>query len=205
MKELEVLAAAVLIAGSATTNAQSEFDFAYKGSVDTRAFCSDSPFGTCPGFPPPSEPLIQPWTGTISFVTSSSADGMYTCRTGCSGDGQLSIVKDGTSWPSWVPGPLTPGPPMGPLTLTLRDGAIVSLGGRFTPDPTVFPGYIIDANYLLSNIHRTEGAIAFTESGVATLTLIPEPATWLLLAGGLAGITARGGRRRQPRGTHACS
>jgi len=197
MRELKILTSAVLLAVMGAAHAQSEFDFAYNGTMTT--FCSVGGRPCSPDFPPdPGMPRLDPWAGTISFITSSSANGVYTCRD-CGGDGDLNIVLDGTPWPSWFFIP-RPGEAFLPLTLTLLDGAAVSLRGPFKLDP--FGTYNIGgAPPFLSFGSQVRAAeIAIDRFGIATLTPIPEPEAWALMLVGLASI---GALTRKCRATHA--
>ena len=207
MRKLKILIATALLAVMGAAHAQSEFDFAYTGTIVT--LCGPT---FCPGFPSPIDgPIIEPWTGTISFLTSSSADGTYSCTFGglCSSDGVLSIGFsngafgfNGAFSSSWFPFPLLGGFLNPPLTLTLLDGAIASLKGGFTfvPGAPQCCGYRTDGTTLTYSEDFTDSAPKFSRFASALLTPIPEPETWALL---LVGMAAIGGLTRKRRGSDA--
>ena len=188
MRDPKVLTAA-LLALMGTAQAQSEFDYSYNGTLLT--WCSSPSGGGCGPGEDPNVPRADPWMGTLSFITSSSADGAYSCLVGCGPDhdGELIIGFNGTLWPRWFPRvPLGfPGDVFRPLTLTLLNGAVVSLIGTFSDDPSV-QIYSTDGEALAfgRSTFGTEGTVR--QIGTATLTAIPEPETWALLLAGLASI-----------------
>jgi len=191
MRRLHVLTASALLSLlGAPAHAQSEFDFTYSGTLTEVFNCPDAPGGVCPGADPPgSNRLVFPWNGTASFITSSSANVVYSCprpELGCHGDGLLQIVLDGEPWLTWGPIGTGPGVPATPLSLTLVGGAIASMSGFFSKS---FPHdfYYTDGSTLAySFISPTAGPGPQSGSGVATLTLLPEPGSWALVLAGLA-------------------
>jgi hypothetical protein len=189
---LRQIVSIALLAASGIANAQSEFDFSYSGQLTTFVSCPGAPNGLCPGADPDGG-IRTPWNGTLSFITSSSADGVYSCLTfGCSGDGQLTIVLDGVIWPNW-------GPPLpnvqNPLALTLLNGSLVSLAGNFSEGASLSSGaYGTDGSALSFNLFRL-GAPAFVQFANGTLTPAPEPETWAMLLIGMAATGAMTRRR----------
>jgi hypothetical protein len=167
MRELKILIAAELLAVMGAAHGQSEFDFAYNGNLVS------------------SDGSVQsPWVGTISFVTSSSANGAYTCASPfCVGDGLLSIARDGGPPESfWHPN-FGPGfDNSNPLRLTSIDGSIASLGGTFTFGPPAL--YTVT----WSGSSGTLSLSTFFNAGMAILTPAPEPEPWAFLLAGFASI-----------------
>ena len=92
MRELKVLIGAALLAVTGAAHAQSEFDYFYSGTTLTYPSCPAYPGGLCPRDDPSGAPHIDPWAGTISFITSSSANG--TCRRHRELPGRASRISD---------------------------------------------------------------------------------------------------------------
>jgi hypothetical protein len=197
---LRAIAAVLLLAVTGAARAQSEFDFAFSGTQTESRNCPTSPGGVCPGATPPgSNQFVLPWVGTISFITTSSANGVYSClASGCDGDGQLMIVLNDVPFPhNWgIPFPISPPPgPPTPLRLTLLDGAIASLSGTFTPG-AFSPVYRTNGSELsFIYVSRPPPIGPGTVSAFGTAP-IPEPETWILLATGLSVLASA---RRKPR------
>ena len=167
---------AFALPASASADASFELSLAGSGIYQPRFFPS------CPDDNPNCDPVPIDWTGTVTIVTSSSADGIYT------GPGFVSISIYSNLIDFMLPGVSLVEDIESPAFVTLSNGQVTSVdfhwGNNHLPDPQgqdIFGIHGLSAGYFRCCFHHGD---AVDVSGV--LTNIPEPETICLMLAGLA-------------------
>jgi hypothetical protein len=177
--------------------------------------------GTGPTDPPVQVAVPFNWSGTVTVVTSSGADGTYAGADVLSFSGQGRINDEP---PVFVPIPPPPRPPFGdfagaslftfdntwflpiapfisPPVVTVANGVVTSIGAAGSPPGP--PGLSLrfeDLSVTFLNFPAPAGGqLAFLNiSAQGTLTPVPEPETFALMLSGLLGLGEFARRRRSP-------
>lgn len=197
MHATKFLAATALAAAAAVSHADARWEFAVDGSGTVAAGGTE---GCAPDFPDQC-PQAAVWTGTLTFITASAADGTY-------GIGQ--VVDD-----TWVPGGIVrvtldsnlgytdvdgrqdPGlqffPGTYPYAITVAGGRATDIRWTSLEAPENIGFLQVDGfNATYTSFYYHGGSVNAT----GTLTAIPEPGTFALSLAGLA-LTALAGRGRR--------
>jgi len=196
MRAKKILVTTALAAAATASQAAAGWEFAVNGSGTVAAGGTE---GCAPDFPDQC-PQPAAWTGKITFITSSAADGTY---------GIGRVVDD-----AWVPGDILyvrldtnlgytyvdghedPGlqffPGAYPYAITVADGHVTDIQWTSLEHPENI-GFLqvngFNATYTSSYYHG-----GFVDAA-GTLTAIPEPGASVLSLAGLA-LTAMAWRRR---------
>lgn len=176
MLGLALLLAACLASGGARANAT--FQFALSGELAAQVGCGD-PSCTTPG------EVVFPWTGKLTVVLDTAADGVYDNSDLVSFD--LASTCCTFHEPAFTPLPFF-------ASFTVADGQLTSIDAVYY-DPTYWD---IVTTFGGLSVSYFQPLIFFTPvtTGSAVLTPVPEPATWAMLVAALALAAAL--RRRQP-------
>ena len=170
---LALMLGASLASGSARANAT--FQFILSGQLDQIYGCPDSSCGS-----PPDH--SYPWTGTLTVVLDSGADGMY--------DNADMVSFDLVSTCCTFHEPTVTAIPF-LANFTVADGKLTSISAAYY-DPIV---PIVVTTFSGLTVGYDQPLIDFTPPtvGTAVLTPVPEPAAWAMLLFGLA-LAAVGAR-----------
>jgi hypothetical protein len=186
MKLKPIAIAACLLGACMQANAVASFEFSFSGTLVHILDAWECPNTICPGYPGPPPPVVSDWSGSITVVTSSGADGSYT------GEEVLSIFQDsGLALHSAIHFAS-----LGP-TATISNGALTLTGGGtafvdYFPAPVEYAFYGDHFTYEQPAIHHYGPT-----SGYATLTPIPEPGIHALMLVGLAAVGAVSVKKRR--------
>jgi hypothetical protein len=167
------------LAGAPAARADAVYTLALSGSYDHSPDCWETPDLCMSG--PPSE-QVGAWSGTLTVDIASGADGVYDVSTlGMELDANVGSFENGEGffapW-GWV---------------TVSGGRVSSIDATwfyaYTDVTMTFGG--LDLSYDQPYQHHYGPTVA---SGAFLASAVPEPAAWLLVAGGLAALAARGRR-----------
>lgn len=182
MLGLALLLAACLASGSARANAT--FQFALSGQLDQQG-CGD-PSCTIPG------EVVFPWTGKLTVVLDTAADGVYDNSDLVSFD--LASTCCTFHEPAFTPLPFF-------ASFTVADGRLTAIDAVYY-DPEIWD---IVTRFGGLSVSYFQPLIFFTPvttgSAVLTPVPVPEPATWAMLVAALAMAAALRGRRAALRAT----
>ncbi len=153
-----------LVAAPESARATATWQFNVSGQLEQQSGCVDD---SCSA---PGE-HIWPWTGQLTVVLDSNADGVYDASAMVSFD----FVSTCCSFlePSFTPIPFDP-------SFTVQDGKLIAIDASYY-DPT-FP--IVVTSFDGLTVRYDQPLIYFTPetTGTATLTPVPESGTWAMLS-----------------------
>jgi hypothetical protein len=186
MKLKPIAIAASLLGACMQANAVAAFEFSFSGTLVHSLDAWECPNTICPGFPGPPPPVISSWSGNITVVTSSGADGSYT------GEDALAISQDSDLALHTEIRFTSLGP-----TATISNGALTLTGGGsafvdYFPAPVEYVFYGDHFTYEQPAIHHYGPT-----TGYATLTPIPEPGIPALMLVGLTAVGVVAGKKRR--------
>jgi len=177
-KSFGVVLALMLAAFFASGNARADatFAFALSGQLDQQYGCNAPSDCSSPG------DHFSAWTGDLTIVLDSGADGMY----GSSDIVSFDLVSTCCTFhePTFTPIPFD-------ASFTVEDGKLTSIDGAYY-DPIV---PVVVTTFSGLTVSYFQPLIFFTPQtvGTARLTAVPEPGTGAMLLFGLA-LAAVGAR-----------
>lgn len=178
----------VSLCSCASAFAEATYELSLNGTIVHSPDCWEN-LPACEFGPPPD--VIWAWTGHVTLDVDSSGDGTF------SDPDLMSFALDANLGGFSVPNDPAPPPPfrLYPFygTVTIADGKVASIDASYffesLPDISVhFSG--LSVGYTQPPLHHYGPTTA-----VGSLTMVPEPATWRLLLGGLLLSAAMGTRR----------
>lgn len=164
-----MIAAALLAAAGAASAAEGRYVLGFQGT------------GT-----QTDDPHDFSWSGTLTIVTDSTADGLYSY-----GD-LVSFSFDSTLGSFVTDGAVDPFLQVG-QEVTIANGQVAAIEGGYSPDhytKFIFDG--LEVHYTVSSCTDCNLVDA-----TAVMSPVPEPASFALLGGGLALVAGGAARRRR--------
>ncbi len=190
------IARLVLLAGAAACGcgsalAATTYRLELSGRVDHQLSCWEDPNFCDPNLPPAKDEVFA-WRGYVDLVVASSGDGRFA-------DPDLRSVDFVSNWAGFaVPGDNPPPEPdrLWPFfgSVTIVSGKVSSFNGTYYPDIPEDYSLFVEFTGLSASYHDQGGHHTGPTDAVGTLTLVPEPATWLLLLSALSLLAAPRGR-----------
>lgn len=187
---LLVMLAGAAACGCGSAFATTTYRLELSGQIDHQRSCWEDPNFCNPDLPPVKDEII-PWRGYVDLIVAPAGDGTFA-------DPDLLSVDFVSNWAAFaVPGPNPPPEPdrLWPFfgSVTIVDGKVTSFNGSeydFSASP---PEQNVGFTGLTAYFHEPAGHHTGPTDGLATLLMVPEPSTWLLLLAGFALLSMRRG------------